>query len=199
MREREENVDFTFKTLMCGFNLFYLLSFIFFISLSWQLFHWLLPLCQKYASKRKKGKMQKPHFRKQATYPVCDPWPWVDRSGLWTSEMTTQGFIFKKEKKGGPSLPRIMEVNICRCRALQMCWGFGTCLCRILCRTERIRMKYWVHLWISGAERPLVRASACIFSWWKPLDGSFLLAASLNSESQKCNASWKKKKKNPKL
>lgn len=103
----------------------------------------------------------------------------------------------KKKKKGGPSLPRIMEVNICRCRALQMCWGFGTCLCRILCRTERIRMKYWVHLWISGAERPLVGASACIFSWWKPLDGSFLLAASLNSESQKCNASWKKKKKIP--
>lgn len=101
------------------------------------------------------------------------------------------GLIFKR----WTSFYWIMEVNICRCRALWMCWGFGTCLCRTLCRTEQIRMKYWVHLWISGAERPLVGASACIFSWWKPLDGSFLLAASLNSESQKCNASWQKKKK----
>lgn len=89
----------------------------------------------------------------------------------------------------------LAEVNICRCRSLWMCWGLGTCLCRTLYRTERIRMKYWVHLWISGAERPLVGASACIFSWWKPLDGSFLLAASLNSESQKCNAPDGKKTK----
>lgn len=88
-----------------------------------------------------------------------------------------------------------MKVNICGCPALWMCRGFGTCLCRTLCRTEQIRMKYWVHLWISGAERPLVGASACIFSWWKPLDGSFLLAASLKSESQKCNASWRQKKR----
>lgn len=101
------------------------------------------------------------------------------------------GFIFKR----WTSFSWITEVNISRCCALWMCWGFGTCLCRTLCRTERIRMKYWVHLWISGAERPLVGASACIFSWWKPLDGSFLLAASLNSESQKCNASWQKKNK----
>lgn len=100
------------------------------------------------------------------------------------------GFISKR----WTTFSWITEVNNCRCRALRMCWGFGTCVCRTLCRTEQIRMKYWVHLWISGAERPLVGASACIFSWWKPLDGSFLLAASLNSESQKCNASWTKKK-----
>lgn len=97
--------------------------------------------------------------------------------------------------KGGPPFSWIMKVNICGCPALWMCRGFGTCLCRTLCRTEQIRMKYWVHLWISGAERPLVGASACIFSWWKPLDGSFLLAASLKSESQKCNASWRQKKR----
>lgn len=65
--------------------------------------------------------------------------------------------------------------------------------CQTLCRTEQIRMKYWLHLWISGAERPHVGTPACIFSWWKPLDGSFLLAASLKSESQKCNTSrWQK-------
>ena len=104
-------------------------------------------------------------------------------------------FIFKS----WTSHSWITKVNICRCRGgggarWMCCRGSGTCLCPTLCRTERIRMKYWVHLWISGAERPLVGASACIFSWWKPLDGSFLLAASLNSESQKCNASWHKKK-----
>lgn len=89
----------------------------------------------------------------------------------------------------------ITGVNICRCRLLGTCWGVGTCLCRTLARMEQIRMKYWVHLWISGAERPLAGASARIFSWWKPFNGSFLFAASLNSESQKCKASWRKHKK----
>lgn len=100
--------------------------------------------------------------------------------------------------KGGPLILGARRLTFADAGAALARWmccrGSGTCLCRTLCRTERIRMKYWVHLWISGAERPLVGASACIFSWWKPLDGSFLLAASLNSESQKCNASWHTKK-----
>lgn len=92
------------------------------------------------------------------------------------------------------SFSRMWRWTFADAPALWLRRHFGTRLCQTLCRTEQIRMKYWVHLWISGAERPLVGASACIFSWWKPLDGSFLLAASLKSESQKCNASWRQKR-----
>lgn len=57
------------------------------------------------------------------------------------------------------------------------------------CRTEWIRVKYWVNLWISGAERPLVAASAaysldessgwaisfsCFIKWWKSKVQRFL-------------------------
>lgn len=133
------------------------------------------------------AKMQMHHFTKQLLF--FSLWSPVDHRKLYTVHLwPLLVHLWKVELF-------LVEVNICRWRSLWMCWGLGTCLCRTLYRTERIRMKYWVHLWISGAERPLVGASACIFSWWKPLDGSFLLAASLNSESQKCNAPDEKRTK----
>lgn len=137
--------------------------------------------------------MQMSHFRE---WPLSFPLLVAALSGSLKAAKWTRWPLWFHLLKVNLFLFWISEVNVRRCAARWTCWSCaGTCLCRTLCRTEQIRMKYWVHLWISGAERPLVGASACIFSWWKPLDGSFLLAASLNSESQKCNASWQKKKK----
>lgn len=139
----------------------------------------------------KQTNYQHPSFQRTTTLTPSLQLHSVNHLKLQIDEMTDLALALKR----WPPCSWITDVNICGGHALRVRRGFGPCLCQTLCRTVQIRMKYWVHLWISGAERPLVGASACIFSWWKPLDGSFLLAASLKSESQKCNASSQLKKK----